>query len=86
MGSSKVLVKKSAAGELERIPKKDLSRIARRIASLADHPRPDGSEKLSVLERYRVRQGEYRIVYAIDDSKRTVTIFKIGHRKEVFRS
>jgi mRNA interferase RelE/StbE len=85
MENYKVFLRKSAADELGRIPKKDLSRIVERIRSLKLDPRPRGCEKLSALERYRVRQGDYRIVYAVDDDERTVDIVKIGHRREVYR-
>lgn len=85
MGKYKVLIRKSAADELGSIPKKDLRRIVERIQSLADEPRPHGCEKLSVQERYRVRQGDYRIVYSIDDAGRTVEVFKVGHRSEVYK-
>ncbi len=86
MGSYRLLVKKSAAGELERVPGKDLARLVKRISALAANPRPRGCEKLSALERFRVRQGDYRIVYSVDDAARTVVVFKIGHRKEVYRT
>jgi len=59
--------------------------VAGRIHRLAADPRPVGAEKLSALERYRIRQGDYRIVYSIDDRERTVTVFKVGHRREVYR-
>lgn len=85
MGKYRILVKKSAAGELERIPRKDLARVIKRISSLSEDARPHGCEKLSALERYRVRQGDYRIVYSVDDAAQSVEIFKIGHRKEVYR-
>jgi mRNA interferase RelE/StbE len=85
MGRYSLLVKESTAAELERIPEKDLRRIIRRIEALGDMPRPRGCEKLSSLERYRVRLGDYRIVYSIDDVKRIVEIFKVGHRSEVYR-
>jgi len=85
MGKYKVLIRKSAADELGRIPKKDLRRIVERIRSLGDDPRPQGSEKLSAQERYRIRQGDYRFVYSIDDTVRSAEIVKIGHRSEVFR-
>jgi mRNA interferase RelE/StbE len=86
MGKYRVLVRKSAADELARIPKKDLRRIVERIRSVEEKPRPQGSEKLSAQERYRIRQGDYRIVYSVDDAARTVEIFKIGHRSEIYRS
>ena len=81
----RLLVRKSAAGELERIPKKDLQRIIKRIEALGDEPRPRGCEKLSAQERYRIRQGDYRIVYSIDDAGRVVEIFKVGQRSEIYR-
>jgi len=86
MARYEVLVKRSAAKELAGIPKGDLRRIVARIRSLGDNPRPQGSEKLSGQERYRVRQGDYRIVYCIQDTERTVCIVKIGHRREVYRA
>jgi mRNA interferase RelE/StbE len=85
MGKYRVLLRKSAAGELSRIPKKDLLRILERIRLLEEEARPQGREKLSAQERYRVRRGDYRIVYSIDDEKRTIEIFKIGHRSEIYR-
>jgi mRNA interferase RelE/StbE len=85
MGKYRVLIRKSAADELGRIPKKDLRRIVERIRSLGEEPKPHGSEKLSAQERYRIRQGDYRIVYSIDDAVQTVEIFKIGYRSEIYR-
>lgn len=81
----RVLIKKTAADELSKIPKKDLRRIVERILSLEDEPRPQGCEKLSAQERFRIRQGDYRVVYSIDDARRTVEIFKVGHRSEVYQ-
>ncbi len=85
MAKYKVPIRKSAADELGRIPKKDLRRIVERIHSLGEEPRLQGSEKLSAQERFRIRQGDYRIVFAIDDREKTVKIVKIGHRREVYR-
>jgi mRNA interferase RelE/StbE len=83
----KLQIKESAAKELESLGnKKDRERIATRINSLASDPRPTGSEKLTGDEnKYRVRQGNYRIVYSIDDHHRTLLVVKIGDRKEVYR-
>ena len=80
-------IKESAAKELESIgTKKDRERIAIRINALATDPRPPVSEKLAGDEnKYRVRQGNYRIVYFVDDRSRIVLITKIGDRKEVYR-
>lgn len=85
MESYKVLIRRSAADELAQIPKKDMRRIVERIRSLGSDPRPTGCEKLSAQERYRVRQGDYRIVYSIDDEGKMIEIVKIGHRSEIYR-
>jgi mRNA interferase RelE/StbE len=85
MASYKVLIRKSAADELGRVPKKDLRRLVERIRGLESEPRPHGCEKLSTQERYRVRQGDHRIVYSTDDNGQTVEIVKIGHRSEIYK-
>ena len=79
-------IKRSATLEIENLPtKKDRRLVVARVSKLADDPRPPGSEKLAGDDRYRVRQGPYRIVYTIDDAARVVEIVKIGHRREVYR-
>ena len=85
MASYKILFKQSVARDLRSIPKKDVQRILQRIENLTDEPRPVGVEKLSGDEKYRIRQGNYRILYAIDDDVITVTIVKVGHRRNVYR-
>jgi len=85
MAKYKITIKKSAAKELADIPKKDLPKIVKRIQTLAQNPRPHGSQKLSRKEEYRVRQGNYRIVYSVDDKVLAVDVVKIGHRREVYR-
>ncbi|MDT0498042.1 type II toxin-antitoxin system RelE/ParE family toxin [Algiphilus sp. W345] len=67
------------------LPKADLHRILNRIESLRDDPCPAGSQKLSGAEKYRTRQGDYRILYSIDDAAIVVELIKVGHRREVFR-
>ncbi len=84
-GSYRLVIKKSAERELRAVLQRDLRRIVNRIQGLAANPRPPGNEKLSEQERYRLRQGDYRIVYAVDDDQRTVEVVKIGHRREVYR-
>ena len=83
--SYSVVIKREAEKELRKVPRPDLQRIVRRIAALGSEPRPVGSQKLSTLERYRIRQGDWRIVYEIEDQARLVTVVKIGHRREVYR-
>ncbi len=85
MAAYKVFFKKSVEKDFESIPKKDLQRIIKRIGGLADEPRPQGCEKLTGQERYRLRQGRYRIVYSIQDNKLTVWVVKVGHRKDIYR-
>ena len=78
--------KDSVRKDLDSIPKNDLRRIIARIESLAANPRPLGCEKLSGQEKYRLRQGNYRIIYSIQDTQLTVWEVKVGHRREVYRS
>lgn len=85
MAEYKVFFKKSVKKDFSTIPKKDLQRIIQLIGSLADNPRPNGCEKLTGQERYRVRQGRYRIVYSIQDHELTVWVVKVAHRKDVYR-
>ena len=87
MAGYRVLIKPSAAKEIDAIgAKKDRQRIVARILALADEPRPVGCEKLAGAEgRYRVRQGQFRVVYAINDTSHTVEVVKVGHRREVYR-
>lgn len=80
-----LVVKKSAERELRALPKQDLRRVTERLQGLSYNPRPPGCEKLSGHDQYRIRQGDYRIVYAIDDAAHVVTLVKIGHRREVYR-
>jgi len=84
MESYKILFKKSAAGELAKIPGKDLEKIVRCVRELEQNPRPSGCRKLSGKDRDRLRQGDYRIVYAVDDSRRIVEVYKIGNRREIY--
>jgi mRNA interferase RelE/StbE len=83
----RLLIKPSAAKEIDALGrKKDRRRIVSRINALASEPRPAGCEKLAgAKDRYRIRQGEFRVVYAVDDSTYTVEVIKVGHRREVYR-
>ncbi|NOG85591.1 MAG: type II toxin-antitoxin system RelE/ParE family toxin [Candidatus Scalindua sp. AMX11] len=85
MAKYEVSVKKSAIKELENIPKKELQILVEKIQALSKEPRPRGSQKLSHKEQYRIRQGDYRAVYSIDDATLNVYIIKVGHRKEIYR-
>lgn len=74
-----------AAREFLKLPKTAQQRLAPRIDGLAEDPRPAGAEKLVGLDVLRIRVGEYRIVYFVDDAARVVTVARIGHRREVYR-
>ena len=85
MAKYKLRIKPSAVKELESVPKKDQSKIVSKIRSLVDDPRPPGSQKLSGDEKYRIRQGVYRILYLIEDEELIIIVVKIAHRKDVYR-
>ena len=86
MEKYKVLIKPSAVKEIESIPQKKIrQQIVRRIQQLAGTPRPSGYTKLTSQNRYRIRQGVYRIVYSIEDDQLVVYVVKVGHRKDVYR-
>ena len=85
MASYELLIKRSAAKELEALPTPYRRRIAAKISHLSTEPRPVGAEKLSGEDKYRVRQGDYRVLYEVDDRAKTVTIVRIGHRGDVYR-
>lgn len=86
MESYELFIKPSAAKELEAVGRKsDRRRIVDKIYALKDDPRPSGCEKLTGQDRYRLRQGQFRILYVVDDDERVVTVVKIGHRRDVYR-
>jgi len=85
MVAYKIFFNKSVWKDFEAIPNKDLKRILERIESLGENPRLPGCKKLDGQERYRLRQGRYRILYSIQDEELSVWIVKVGHRKNVYR-
>jgi len=85
MAAYKVYFRASVEKDFASIPRSDLKKILQRIKTLAENPRPPGCEKLTGQERYRVRQGRYRIVYSIHDDELTIWIVKVGHRKDIYR-
>ena len=85
MAKYKITFKKSVAKDLLNIPKVDIARVLKKIDALADNPRSKGCVKLSAQERYRVRQGLYRIVYEIRDEILIVVVVKVGHRSAVYK-
>ena len=86
MDSYKVSFRRSAEKELRKIQKSDLRRVTDRVGALSVNPRPAGAQMLKGEDRYyRIRQGDYRVIYELDDPDRQVIIIKIGHRREVYR-
>jgi mRNA interferase RelE/StbE len=87
VASYKIVIKKSAAKELQGIAgKKDRQRLVERIRELAGNPRPMGAEKLSgTRDKYRIRQGNFRVLYEIEDEILTVYVVKVADRKDVYR-
>ncbi|HEV2489758.1 MAG TPA: type II toxin-antitoxin system RelE/ParE family toxin [Candidatus Acidoferrales bacterium] len=67
------------------LPREDYDRVKSAIARLAENPRPAGCQKLAGRDGWRVRVGDYRIIYEIDGSVRSVTVLDVGHRREVYR-
>ena len=85
MAGYRIFFKRSVEKDFACFPKKDLKKILNRIKTLEENPRPAGCEKLTGQERYRLRQGRYRIVYSIRDNELTVWVVKVGHRKDIYR-
>ncbi len=82
----KIELRRKAQRSLDRLPKGDFDAVVNALKGLADSPRPKGVEKIKSAGLWRIRQGDYRIVYSIDDSQRTVTVLRIGHRREIFQN
>ena len=86
MESYRIVIKKSAAREIENIQKKDRIRIVEKIRSLSIDPHPVGSKELSGQEKYRVRQGNYRILYQVIDHELVINVVKVGHRRDIYKN
>jgi len=86
MASYSLVFKKSVAKDFRNIPNKDVKRILKRIDSLCKNPRIEGCIKLSGQEKYRVRQGVYRIIYEIQESELIILVVKVAHRSEAYKS
>ena len=85
MASYRLVIKPSAGKEIEALPKQDRRRIVAKITSLSRAPRPPGCEKLSGHDQYRLRQGNYRILYEIQDLDLVIVVVRVGHRRDVYR-
>ena len=80
-----VILRRSAEKELDRFPEQVRHRIARRLLELESAPRPHGVQKLQGHDGYRIRVGDYRVLYLMDDEAKTIEILAVGHRREVYR-
>ncbi|MEX2606066.1 MAG: type II toxin-antitoxin system RelE/ParE family toxin [Kiritimatiellia bacterium] len=85
MESYEIVFKKSVKKDLKKVPKEDVLKILKLIRSLAENPRPPQVKKLSGQDRYRMRKGNYRILYSIEDDKLIITVVKVGDRRDVYR-
>ncbi|MFH2058173.1 MAG: type II toxin-antitoxin system RelE/ParE family toxin [Pseudomonadota bacterium] len=85
MAEYEIFFRESVYKDFRKIPKKDLQKILSKIQSLSLDPRPSGSEKLTGQEFFRIRQGNYRILYSIQDNQLTIWVIKVGHRKGIYR-
>jgi len=85
MAGYKIYFKVSVKKDLRPLPQKDILKILQRVNSKARDPRPPGCEKLTGQERYRIRQGRYRILYSIQDNELTIQVVKVSHRKDAYR-
>ncbi len=85
MAGYRIYFKVSVEKDLRLIPKKEIRKILQRISALTSNPRPSGCEKLTGQERFRVRQGQYRILCSIQDNEFTIWVVKISHRKDAYR-
>jgi mRNA interferase RelE/StbE len=85
MPAYRVELQRSAERDLERLSATFFDRITERLVALADDPRPAGTEKLAGVGAFRIRVGDYRVIYEVDDRARTVIVIRIRHRREVYR-
>jgi len=83
--SYKILILRHAQKELAQLPKQEYERIKEAVEKLSNEPRPQGCKKLMGREGWRVRVGNYRVIYEIDDTKQALTILHIGHRRDVYK-
>ena len=84
-GGYTIRIKRSAEKEMERLSQRTFGRVAQAILKLERNPRPPGSKRLRGVQDYRLRVGQYRILYSVDDRERMVVVSAVGHRRDVYR-
>ena len=82
----KVEIRRRPQRALDKLPESDFEAVIKSIKNLAQTPRPRGIEKVKTTGLWRIRQGDYRIIYAIDDNESLVTVVRVGHRREIYRA
>jgi len=82
----KIELRRRAQRALDRLPESDFRAVVKAIKELARTPRPRGIEKVKSAGLWRIRQGDYRVIYAINDNQKLITVVRIGHRREIYRS
>ena len=85
MAAYELMIRPSVRKDVKKIPGPELRKILDRIETLRENPRPPGSVKLSGKEYYRIRKGDYRIIYEIQDEVLVIIVIKIGHRRDIYR-
>jgi mRNA interferase RelE/StbE len=80
-----VFILRRAQKELANLPKQNYARVRDLISTLANNPRPTGCKKLTGREGWRVRSGDYRVIYEIDESNKRLVILDVGHRKDIYQ-
>jgi len=80
-----IVILRRAQRELRRLPHEDYARVREAIRALAQHPRPTGCLALTGRAGWRIRVGNYRVIYEIDDMQHIITVLHVGHRRDVYR-
>ena len=83
--SYSVFILRRAQGELGKLPEESYERVKEAIRRLSGEQRPSGCKKLTNREGWRIRVGDYRVIYEIDDKTRVVTVLHVGHRRDVYK-
>ncbi|MBI2856920.1 MAG: type II toxin-antitoxin system RelE/ParE family toxin [Chloroflexi bacterium] len=81
-----VEIRRRAQRALDRLPRADFQAVVEAVKGLAEAPRPRGIEKVKSTGLWRIRRGDYRIIFALDDDQQLVTVVRIGHRREIYRA
>jgi mRNA interferase RelE/StbE len=81
----RVELRRNSQKALDRLPKQERLKIISALIELEQNPRPRGIEKIRGTELWRIREGDYRLIYHIDDGKKIITVVRIGHRRDVYR-